>query len=188
MALQTNAVKLMELADVKVAKLLTDVSSAPTYDSLVNLSGALKLTISPKSEMKKLYGDSELKDVYSRVTEIEIDGECTVLSLDALKIMLGGTVTASGTTPNQKQTFALTSATATLPFFKIEGKWTYAGEGLGDAHVVLYKCKVSDAPAVEINDASGAFGTIKFKAIALPATANGAWYDLVLNETAASIA
>lgn len=188
MALQTTAVKLMELTDAKVAKMLTDVSSAPTYDSLVDLSGALKLTISPKSEMKKLYGDSELKDIYSRVTEIEIDGECTVLSLDALKIMLGGTVTASGTTPNQKQTFALTSATATLPFFKLEGKWTYAGEGLGDAHVVLYKCKVSEAPAIEINDASGNFGTIKFKAVALPATANGAWYDLILNETAAAIA
>ena len=45
MALQTNDIKLMELTDAKVAKLLTDVSSAPTYAALVDLSGALKLTI-----------------------------------------------------------------------------------------------------------------------------------------------
>jgi hypothetical protein len=187
MPLQLGQVKFMELADVKIAKLLTDSASAPTYDTLVDLAGALSLTVQPVIETKQLKGDSETKDIYSKVVEVNVEGECSMANIEAYKVMVGGSVTQTGETPNQKATWKLTSATATLPYFKIEGQWTYAGEGIGDAHVVVYKMKVTEPPGFEINDASGNFGTFKFKGIAVPTTSNGDWIDAVFNETRTNI-
>lgn len=183
MALPTNGIRLMELRDVKIAKLLTDLSSAPTYGASVDLQGAVKLLVTPKTETKKLQGDSKLLDVYQRTTEVELDVEIALLGLDALQIIIGGSVTTDGVSPNQSVTYSLTGDDTVPPYFKLEGKWTYAGEGIGDAHVVLYKCKVTDAPSIELNDASGNFGTVNFKALALSATSNSKWLDIVLNET-----
>lgn len=186
--LQTNAVKLMELRNVKIAKLLSDITGNPFYDAMVNLTGAVKLTISPKAETKKLKGDSTTIDIYQKITEVELDVEIALLSLDGLQVIQGGTVTSSGTTPSQKTVYSLKSTDPSPGYFKIEGQWTYAGDGIGDAHVVLYKVKATDLPAIELNDSSGNFGTVKFKAIAVPALSNASWYDIVLNETLTAIA
>lgn len=187
MALPT-VFKLMELEDVKIAKLVSDEGTAPTYEAAVDVPGITKVTIGPKAETKKLFGDSALLDVYQKTTEIEITVESAMMSLDVLKVILGGNVTLSGVSPNQKQTYSLTAANSTPPFFKIEGRWLYAGEGIGDAHFILYKCKVIDPPEFEIEDASGNFGKCKFKASAVPCQSNGQWFDVVLNETAEPIA
>lgn len=187
MALQTSAIKLMELDDVAIAQLLTDSTASPTYASSVNLGGAIKLQVSPKTETKKLYGDSQLLDVYQRTTEVEISVEFALLSLDALQVLMGGNYAASGVTPNQKTVYSLKGTDTAPPYFKLEGRWTYAGEGIGDAHVVLYKCKATDLPDIEVNDANGNFGTVKMKGIALPCVSNSSWFDIVLNETRAAI-
>ena len=186
MALPTK-VKMMELRDAKIAKLVTDNATAPTYGTSVDLEGMTKITITPKTDSKKLYGDSVLKDIYQKVTEVELDVECSFLTLEALEIAIGGSIASTGVTPNQKTTYSLKGDDASPGYFKIEGQWTYAGDGIGDAHVVLYKCKVTDPPVVEVNDASGNFGTMKFKAIAIPASSNDSWYDIVLNETKTDI-
>ena len=183
----SHTMKLIELSDIKIAKMLTDDGTATTYGALVDMPGAMKITLSPKADSKQLRGDSVLVDVYTKITEVEIDVECSMFNLDVLPILIGGTVTDTGTTPNQVTKFSLGAANTTPPFFKIEGQWTYVNIGTGDAHVVLYKCKVTDAPSFEINDASGNFGTLKFKGLALPTTFNGNWYDLILNETATAI-
>lgn len=182
-----TTVKLMELADAKIAKLTADSATEPTYDTLVDLPGVVKIGVAPKAETKKLYGDSKLLDIYQKTTEVELDVECAELSLEALQVLLGGTVTQGGTTPNQTVTYSLTAADSTPPYFKLEGQWLYADEALGDVHIVLYKCKVSDPPSTEINDASGNFGTMKFKAIAIPAASNGKWFDIIGNETKTDI-
>jgi hypothetical protein len=186
MALSKN-VKLMELRDVKIAKLLTDSATDPTYGTPVDIPGAIKVQVSPKTESKKLNGDSQLLDIYQKTTEIELDVEFAILNLDALVVLMGGSVETTGTDITEVLTYALTVDDATPPYFKIEGQWTYAGDA-ADAHMILYKCKVTDAPALEVNDASGNFGTTKFKAIALPCTSNGDWYKLVLNATKTDIA
>ncbi|BCJ86451.1 major tail protein [Effusibacillus dendaii] len=183
----SHTIKLMELSDAKIAQLTSDSGASPAYSASVDLPGITKITLSPKADMKKLYGDSALLDVYQKTTEVELDIECSLLSLDALKVMMGGTVTDAGTTPSQTTTYSLQATNSTPPYFKLEGQWTYAGDGIGDGHVVLYKCKVTDPPQIDLNDASGNYGTVKFKAIALPATSNGKWFDLVLNETKTAI-
>lgn len=180
MAVNTTKVKLMELADVKIAAIAGD----GTVGTYTDMTGAMKLQVTPKTETKKLYGDSQLQDVYQKTTEIELNVECSLLSLDAYSVLVGGTLDTAGT---DKATYKLKSSNSTPGYFKIEGQWTYAGDGNGDAHVVLYKCKVTDPPDLEINDASGNFGTVKFKAIALP-NDTGDWFDIVVNTTKTAIA
>jgi len=184
--------KLMELQDAKIATVLTDNSgdANPTYAATwADLMGITKIVVTPKVETKQLKGDSELKDVYTKTTEVELDVEASFMSLDALKVIMGGTITDAGTTPNQTTTYSLKSSNSTPPYFKLEGKWNYTGVAdAADAHVILYKCKVTDPPQLELNDSSGNFGTMKFKAIALPCASNGNWYDVKVNETAAVIA
>ena len=179
--------KMFELRDAKVSRLLQDDSTALTYGPAKDIPGVTKLGITPKTESKELNGDSVRIDHYSRITHVEVDIESSLFSVDALPIMMGGVVEESGTSPNQKIKYRFTSDSATLPYFKIEGQWTYVNEGIGDAHVTIYKCKVSDPPSFEINDASGNFGTLKAKAIGLYARHNGEWWDLDLNETAVAI-
>lgn len=182
-----HTVKLIELSDIKIAQLLTDDGSATTYGSTKDMPGAMKIQVSPKADTKQLRGDSMLIDVYTKIIEVELDVECSLFNLDALPILMGGTVSDSGTTPNQITKFSLTSANATPGYFKIEGQWTYVNIGVGDAHIVLYKCKITDAPSFEISDASGNFGTLKFKAVALPTIFNGNWHDITINETKTAI-
>ena len=49
MALPTK-VKMMELRDAKIAKLVTDNATAPTYGTSVDLEGMTKITITPKTK------------------------------------------------------------------------------------------------------------------------------------------
>jgi len=177
----------MELADAKIAQMTADSGSSPTYSSSVDVQGVVKIGISPKVENKKLYGDNKLLDIWSKTTEVEVDVECAVLSLDAMKIIQGGSVTASGTSPNQKQTYSLKGNDAAPGYFKIEGQWLYAGSGVGDVHIVLYKVKVTEPPSYEVQGADGNFGTVRFKGIAIPCLSNNNWYDVVINETATPI-
>lgn len=186
MALPT-VLKLLELEDVKVSPLVSDTGTEPQYDAAVDIPGVTKLGISPKIENKKLQGDSKLLDIYSKVTEIELSLEFAKLSLDAMKVLVGGDVVESGTSPDLVATYSLTPDLATAPYFKLEGRWTYADEGAGDAHVVFYKCKVSDI-SFEVNDASGDFGKVTATVFAIPCESNNAWFDIVVNETAKPIA
>lgn len=181
--LPTNAIRLLELRDVKISKLLTDSAVAPTYGAPVDLVGGIKVTVTPKADTKKLKGDSTTIDVYQKITEVDIDLEVAVLSLDALVVIQGGSITTTGVAPFQKTKYSMKSTDASPGYFKVEGQWTYAGEGIADAHFVLYKCKATDLPPLEVNDASGNFGTVKIKGSALPCISNAEWYDIILNET-----
>jgi hypothetical protein len=187
MALDVTQVKLMELKDAKIFKLTTDTVATLAYATATELEGITKILVSPKPETKKLIGDSETKDIYQRITEIEFSGEMSFLSLDVLAIMFGGVVSQTGTTPNQVAKWSFTPANARSSYFKIVGKWDYAGDGLADAHVTLFKCKITEVPELELPDASGNFGTIKFKGIAVPTKHAGEWYDIELHEAATPI-
>lgn len=180
-----TTLKLLELEDVKVFKMTADSDTAPSYEAAVDIPGITKLGIAPKVENKRLQGDSKLLDIYSKVTEIELDIEFAELSLDAMKVLVGGEVVDGATDP--QVTYSLKPETATAPYFKLEGRWLYAGDNIGDAHVVFYKCKITDIN-FEINDASGNFGTVKAKAFAIPCESNNAWFEIQVNEQATPIA
>lgn len=180
--------KLLELKDVKIAPLTTDPEGgSATYGTSVDIPGIVKLGIKPDVVKKELEGDNRLLDIWTKVKSIKVDFEHAKLSLDALKIMLGGTVTAAGTTPNQTQTYSLT-ANDRPGYFKLEGQVVYVDSGLGDVHVVFYKCLAEDPPNWEISDQSGDFAKVKGSATAIPRNADNKIFDVIFNETAAPIA
>lgn len=184
----THQVKQMELVDVQIASMTSDTGTTPVYGALVDIPGAIKVTATPKVESKRLEGDSKLLDVFTRITEYELEVEHGILSLDALAILQGGAVADSGTTPSQKATYSLTSANVKAGYWKLEGKWNHAGVGVGDVHVILYKCVMTDPPSIEAPSASEDYGKPKFKAVAFATDSNDKWLDIVVNETATAIA
>ena len=190
MAIQDTRVVLMELSDVKVAPLLTDPADAdPTYGEYVDLAGVLSLQISPEMVTKDLMGDSTIMDTYSRITSVNFTVTNSVLSFGGLQVMLGGTIEKQGSGDAEKVTYSMTKETATPKYFLLEGKWDYPSTDgtIGDGHVVLYKCRINDAPDFTINDSSGDFGECSFGGVALPTNHSGKWWDTVLAAKASNI-
>lgn len=191
MAIDSQRVVLMELRDVKVAPLLTDpVSGETTYGDYVDLAGALSLQVTPQMESKTLYGDSTVMDTYSRTTSIQFTVTNSVVSFDGLKVVVGGSITKDGTEGTEAITYSMLAENATPGYFKLEGKWDYASTDntVKDAHCILYKCRITEAPDFTINDTSGDFGDCSFTGTAVPTNADGKWWDMVLNATAKEIA
>lgn len=183
-------VVLMELSDVKVAPLLTDPTGGETtYGAFVDLAGVLSLQVSPEMVSKTLYGDSTVMDNYARTTSINFTVTNSVISYSGLKCILGGNVSTEGSDGTEKVTYSITEANATPGYFKLEGKWDYASTDgtVKDAYVVLYKCRLSEAPDFTINDSSGDFGDCSFSGVAMPTNSDGKWMDMTLNATAAAI-
>ncbi len=174
--------KLLELTDVKISPLTTD-ANPPVYGTAVDVPGIQTLEVTPKLVSKELRGDDRLLDVYARVESIDWKWACAKLPLEVLDILLGGAVTASGTTPNQKQTYSLIGADRP-GWFRIEGQLAYVDEGLGDAHVVLYKCKCTGGAAFGLGDD---FAKLEASGVAIPLSVTDKLLDVVLNETATDI-
>lgn len=183
MAMDITALRLMELKDVKVSRMISDSADAePIYDTPVDLAGALSFQVSPELENKILYGDSTIMDSYSRTTSINFTVTNSVVSLSGLEVIMGGQITRTGADKAETVIYELTAKNATPPYFKIEGKWDYAGETIGDAHIVLYKCRVSEPPDFTVNDSSGDFGDCSFTGTAMPTRKSGHWWQLILNK------
>lgn len=176
----TKEIRLMELRKVTVSPLTSDVAGsegAPVYGEAVQVPGILSLQITPQIETKTLYGDSVVKDVYSRVTSAEIQLENSLMSVEALAVMQGGKVTKDGEPGSEVKHYTFTKDNATPPYFKIEGDWYYAGSGIAVAKVVIYKVKCTQAPDITINDSSGDFGSLTATCSAVSCDSNGKWID-----------
>ena len=175
MAMDITALRLMELKDVKVSRMISDSADAePTYDNPVDLAGALSFQVSPELENKILYGDSTIMDSYSRTTSINFTVTNSVVSLSGLEVIMGGQITRAGADKAETVIYELTAKNATPPYFKIET--------IGDAHIVLYKCRVSEPPDFTVNDSSGDFGDCSFTGTAMPTRKSGHWWQLILNK------
>ena len=182
----TKEVRLMELRKVTVYPLISDVDgeAAADYGEGVQVPGILSLQVTPQIETKTLYGDSMVKDVYSRVVGAEIQIENSLMSVEALAVIQGGKVTTTGAEGAQVKKYTFGENDATPPYFKLEGEWTYAGSGIALAKVTIFKAKCTQAPDITINDSSGDFGnlTAQLSAVALDST--GEWIDYSFYETA----
>lgn len=184
----TRIVRILELQDARISPLTADTGGAPTYGASIDLPGIVKIGLTPVMESKELFGDNMLLDVWSKVTKVETEIECSELSLDAIRVIMGEAVTLTGTTPNQRQTYALRGTDAMPGYFRIQGRWLYTGTGAGDAHIVLYKVRATEAPSFEAQGADGSFSMVSFKGVAIPAISNSSWFDIMINETATPIA
>jgi len=133
------------LRDVKVSPL----SSTGVIGTAVDLPVAQTLSFSEAEEFEELRGDDRVVAIRGMGPKVEWDLEAGGISLEAWKVMTGGTFTDTGATPNQTKTL-LKKVTDARPYFQIEGQ--SINDVDGDTHVLIYKCKITDNLEGEFSD------------------------------------
>src|SRR5215216_6370150 len=117
------------IRDIKV----TPVSATGTVGTSVDLPNARTLSFEETEDFEDLEGDDKKVATKGSGSVVEWELEAGGISLEALAVIAGGTVTSSGTTPNQKKEYKKL-ATDSRPDFKIEGQ--IISESGGDMHAI----------------------------------------------------
>jgi len=174
------------VTDAKIAAVTADTAASTTYGTLIDVPGIKSVTVSGDINTVELRGDNTLLDANSTLTNLTVEFEYAKLSLDALAVMAGGTVTDTGATVAEIATYRRLGSD-TFGYFKFEAKTPTAGtdDVTGDGHIVLYKCIMSGFP--EIGMAEEDYKTFSVSATAIPRLFDSRWLDVVINETAAVI-
>lgn len=169
------------LRDVKVTS-YTDAAATTLGSTSTDLPYARTFSFSEAEDFEELRGDDKLVTTRGKGAGVDWDLEAGGLSLDALKIMAGGTITETGTTPAQKRVYTK-KVTDTRPFFKVEGQ--AISDSGGDVHCVLDRCRVTGNVEGEFGD--GAFWLTAAHGVALPSLISArvdTLYEFTQNETA----
>lgn len=172
------------LRDVKLRG-FTDAAWTTPDASSTDLPYARTFSFSEAEEFESLRGDDTTITTRGRGAEVQWELESGGISLFAYAKIAGGTVTQSGTTPNQINRYRKLT-TDSRPYFKVEGQ--VISDSGGDFHGIVYRARATGDIGGEFGDgqffltsASGSgFGS--FEAASL-----NALYDLVQNETAVAI-
>ena len=176
MALATTALP-YGLRDVR----LTPMDDAEALGTPVDLPYGQVFSFAEAEEFETLRGDDKVVAVRGKGPQIEWSLESGGISLAAYKVIAGGTVTVSGSTPNQIRQYRKL-VTDSRPYFKVEGQ-SISDSG-GDFHGILYKARASDN--IEGTWEDGKFWISKASGLAL-GNAAGFLYDFIQNETATAI-
>lgn len=166
------------LRDVK----LTPINSAGVLGTPVDLPVAQTFSFSEAEEFDELRGDDRLVAIHGKGPTVDFDIEAGGISIDAWKVLTGGTVAESGSTPNQIKSLTKNVADS-RPYFQVEGQ--SINDTGGDTHVLVYKCKLTDTLEGEFAD--GTFFVTSCSGQGLGDDA-GNLYTITWNETAVTMA
>jgi hypothetical protein len=179
----TNTPLPFGLRDVKLTP-YTD-GAATTLGTPVDLPNARTLSFTETEEFEELRGDDKVVASHGSGPGVEWELEAGGASFEAVRVMYGGTITESGTTPAQKKTYSK-SVTDQRGYFKIEGQ-SISDSG-GDFHCVIYKAKATDNLSGEMGD--GSFWLTGASGVGLGSTATASIdkvWEWIQNETATAI-
>lgn len=183
MALTTIALP-YGIRDIQITPFTT--AAATAEGTAVDLPYGRTLSFSEEEDFEELRGDDTLIAVHGQGPQVSWELESGGLSLESYKVMAGGTITETGTTPAQVKTFDKLNTDA-RPYFKIEGQ--AISDSGGDLHCIIYKAKVNDTLEGEFAD--GAFFLTSGSGVGIGSTVSadaGKIYSFVQNETAVAIA
>lgn len=169
------------LRDVKFTA-YTDAAGTVLALTSVDLPVSRKLSFKDTEEFSELRGDDMVVASHGSGPKVEWELESGGLPFDAYKIMAGGTITQSGTTPAQVQTYSK-SVTDARPYFRIEGQ--VISDSGGDLHCIIYRAKATGELSGEFSD--GNFFLTAASGTGMPMTTGvniNKLYDFVQNETA----
>lgn len=175
MALATTALP-FGLRDVKIAVIGSD---GITPGTSVDLPNSRTFSFSEAEDFEDLRGDDGLVAVHGLGAAVDWELEGGGVNLEAIKAMYGGTITASGTTPNAKKVYDKVD-TDQRPYFQIEGQ--AISDAGGDFHVMLYRCRATGELSGELAD--GSFWLTGASGRALARTSDRKVYTFTHNETA----
>lgn len=166
----------------------TDATATAYAAASTNLPYSQTLTFADTEEFSQMRGDDQLVTVHGQGTVVDWELEAGGISMEAWKVMAGGTLVVTGVSPNLKKTYRkyatdpTDSTKYTRPFFKAEGR--AISDSGGDFHIAIYRARATDDLKGELKD--GEFWTTGAKGQGLgslvPADLNAA-YDFVQNET-----
>lgn len=139
------------LRDIKLTA-YTDAAGTTLDTTVVDLPYGRTLSFTESEDFEDLRGDDRLVTSHGSGPQVAWELESGAISLEAYKIMAGGTVVTSGTGNAQVKTFRK-KVTQSRPFFKLEGQ--VISDSGGDFHCVLPRCKAT-------GDLSGEFGDGEF--------------------------
>lgn len=180
--------KLYAVSDCKLYKMLTDVAGgSATYAAAVDVPGIKTVAIGGDITTAQLRGDNSLLDQAATVGGLTVSVEHAKMSLDAIAVLLGGSVADSGTTPNMKSTWDLTG-TSTPAYFKLEAKTPSNGSDFigGSVNITLHKLMLSSFPSLGFAEED--YQTVSFDAVGMPLLATGVKaLTLAFNETDAAL-
>lgn len=177
------------LRDVKL-KAYTDAAATTLGSTPVDLPNSRTLSFSETEDFEELRGDDALQASHGSGPNVEWELEGGGVSLEAVALMYGGTVTTSGVAPNQVKTLTKRSGDV-RPYFQIEGQ-SISDSG-GDLHIVIPRCKATGDLSGELGEGkfflTGASGTGFPSKIAADIDVNGSAivWKIVDNETATAI-
>lgn len=173
------------LRDVKITP-YTDAQATVLSGSSIDLPNGRTFSFAESEGFEELRGDDSLVAVHGSGPIVNWSLEGGGVSLEAVRAMYGGTITLTGTTPNQQKRLRKLK-TDVRPYFKVEGQ--VISDSGGDLHAVVWRCKATDDLSGEFADGSffltGASGQGLGCLIAGPDF--GVVWDLIHNETAIAI-
>lgn len=160
--------------------------AATTLGTKVDLPYARRLAFSETEEFTELRGDDTIVAIHGSGPSIEWELESGGLSFEAAKVIVGGTITESGSTPNQIKKLDK-FITDQRPYFKAEGQ-SISDSG-GDFHTVIYRCKMNDSFELEQADATFLLTNASGQGLGSLVVADaGKLYTMTQNETITAIA
>lgn len=166
------------LRDIKVATL---TGSPHVKGTLVDLPNAQTFEFTESTSTQTLRGDDAVKASRTTVDAVEWTLEAGGINFAAMKVIAGGTITVSGTTPAVKNVWSRLEGEA-YPDFYVEGQ--AMSESGGDHHTVVHRAKASQISGTHQDQefwVSHAEGT----GIGSLATATvGKVWEMAANETA----
>ena len=161
------------LNDVKV----TDIAGSTQVD----LPSARVFAFKPVMTSAEMTGDDKVVAVASRMSKAEWELESGGIDLDALAVITGWSVTSTGSTPNQIDTFQMDGGDC-MPWFKIYGR-SLGDDCTDDIHVLLDKVKCMEMEG-KLQD--GEFYITKCSGVAINDGSNGV-LRIIQHETAEAL-
>ena len=184
MALDTT-VEFLGVNDCKVYKITADTSTTYTVEEGVDIP-IKSVSYTPEIESKSLYQDEKTYDRHSSNDEMTIQLTSGSLSQEALKVLMGGTVSPSGSTPNQVSTYGYNGGVLDN-YVQIAFQIKYVS-GAGDMHFKFMKAKVEN---IDVQGNAKEYGEVSITLKGIPTTyefTSGQMMQIVINETATALA
>jgi hypothetical protein len=165
-----RATVVYDIHDAKIYKLLTDpVGGSPTFGPAVDVPGMAEFSVDPNFVTQELKGDAKVIAKKGRADRFTVSVTYGKIALDVQGVLMGGTITDTGTTPAMVGEWSM-PGTNSLQYFKMEASIEDVELGLQQVQVILYKCQLTGGTL--ISGATDTFGqpTLEIDAIPLDST------------------
>lgn len=158
----THTSILYDVNDFKVTAMTADTGGAPTYSgSAVDVPGVQSVTFDPNLLTAELRGDAQIIAKRGSIDRFKMSAQYGRLSLDAIAVVMGGTVTD---VPTPTATAWQLGAANALPYFKAQFS-TLQGD-TADTHITAFKSQITGGTLIDLN--TNAFNQPKLDWEAIP--------------------